>query len=318
MKNFLCLSFLLISLQALAVKTKVVVALDGSGDFTSIQEAVNSFRDFFPNGRAEIYIKNGVYREKVVIPSWKTNITLIGESKEETIIAWSDYSGKGDINTFTSYTVLVKGNDCIIKNLTITNDAPLNSGQAVALHVEGDRFVIKDCKLIGNQDTLFTGIGNSRQYFKDCYIEGTTDFIFGPATVVFDNCHIHCKKNSYITAANTPEEHAYGLVFLGGKVTYAAEADRMYLGRPWRDYAKTVFIRTDLGDHIRPEGWHNWRRPEAEKTSFYAEYKCTGASAERAQRVGWSYELSDAQAANYTLEQIFGGTSPWNPKQLLN
>ncbi|WP_162053320.1 pectinesterase family protein [Pontibacter pamirensis] len=292
-----------------AQQMRLVVAQDGSGDYVCIQAAVDAVRAF-PLERVEIYIRNGVYREKIVVPSWKTSISFIGESKDNTIIRWDDYSGKGDINTFTSYTLLVQGNDFRAKNITFENTAgPV--GQAVALHVEADRCVFENCRIIGNQDTLYAGVDNSRQYYKDCYIEGTTDFIFGPATAVFDNCTIHCKKNSYITAASTPQGQEYGFVFLNCTITASDEAPNVYLGRPWRSYAKTVFINTTLGDHIRPEGWHNWNKPEAQKTTLYAEYKSKGPGASPKTRVAWSKQLTAREAKQYKAEQVLSQGDGW-------
>jgi pectinesterase len=288
---------------------KVTVAQDGTGDFQTIQDAVNAMPDH-SQFRLTITVKNGIYSEKLVIPSWKTKITLIGEDKEKTIITWNDYSGKEvngvKLSTFTSYTVLVQGNDFQAENISFENSAGTGVGQAVALHVEADRCIFKNCILIANQDTLYTGVDNSRQYYIDCYIEGTTDFIFGPATVVFQNCHIHGKKNSYITAASTPQGHKFGYVFKDCKITTSAEATKLYLGRPWRPYAKTVFMNCELPESILPEGWHNWSKPDAEKTSFYAEFKSTGKGASVATRVPWSHQLSDKEAKTFTLENIFG------------
>lgn len=289
---------------------QIVVAQDGSGDYRTIQEAITSRPDH-SQVRIVIFVKKGTYHEKVVIPTWKTNIALVGESKEETVITNDDYSGKGSHNTFTSYTVLVQGNDFRAENITFENSAGTGVGQAVALHVEADRCVFKNCRLIANQDTLYVGVDNSRQYFVDCYIEGTTDFIFGPATTIFDRCVIHCKKNSYITAANTPERKTFGFVFLHCDITsHTADATKVYLGRPWRPWARTVFINCKLGDHILLEGWHNWNKPDAEKTAFYAEYNSTGPGASASTRVAWSHQLSDKDAAGYTMENIFGDWSP--------
>ncbi|AKD03737.1 pectinesterase family protein [Pontibacter korlensis] len=300
----------LVSLTVQALQKRIVVALDQSGDYTSIQAAVDAVPSF-PEERVEIYIKKGLYREKIIIPKWKTNISFIGESKENTIIQWDDYSGKGDINTFTSYTVLVRGDGFRAENITFENNAGRDVGQAVALHVEADRCVFKNCRIIGDQDTLYAGVNGSRQYFLDCYIEGTTDFIFGPATAVFENCAIHCKKNSYITAASTPQGQEHGFVFLNCKITSSDQASRVYLGRPWRPYAKTVFINTKLGDHIRPEGWHNWNKPEAEKTAFYAEYKSKGEGAAPKSRVAWSKQLKAKEARKYTAESVLSGGDGW-------
>ena len=296
--------------ESAAQQDRIVVAQDGSGDFTTITAAVNSRPDHSQT-RITIFIKNGTYREKLVVPSWKTNITLAGEDKEKTIITWDDYSGKGALNTFTSYTLLVQGNDFRAENLTIENSAGPNVAQAVALHVEADRCVFTNCRLIANQDTLYLGVDNSRQYFVDCYIEGTTDFIFGPATSVFKNCVIHCKKNSYITAASTPKDKKFGFVFLGCTITHSPDATKVYLGRPWRPFAQTVFIQCTLGDHILPEGWHNWNKLDAEKTSYYGEYQSKGEGASATTRVGWSHQLTEEESRRYTPANIFG---EWNPE----
>ena len=286
---------------------RIVVAKDNSGDYSTIQEAVNSARDY-NDERTVIYIKNGEYREKLEIPSWKTNITLIGESVEHTIIVYNDYSGKGDIRTFTSYSVKVMGNDFYAENITFENSAgPV--GQAVALHVEADRCIFRNCRFIGNQDTMLANGEGFRQLFSDCYIEGTTDFIFGSATAVFDNCHIHSKKNSYVTAASTPEGINYGYVFLNCKLTADTAVNNVYLGRPWRPFARVVYIKCDLGKHIVPEGWHNWSKPERELTAFYAEYKNTGLGSDTTSRVTWSHQLTKEEAAKYSLENIFAEKS---------
>ena len=307
---FLFLSYFCLQAQP----KKLVVAKDGSGDYTTIQAAVDAL-PAFPVDGVEIFVRSGTYREKLVIPSWKTNITLIGEDKENTIISWDDHSGKGDINTFTSYTVLVQGNDFRAENITIENTAGPGVGQAVALHVEADRCVFKNCRIIGDQDTLYAGVDNSRQYYINCYIEGTTDFIFGPATAVFEDCIIHCKKNSYITAASTPQGQPYGFVFIDCTVTASTNDLKVYLGRPWRPYAQTVFIRTNLGKHIRPEGWHNWKKPEAEKTAFYAEYKSKGAGASPETRVDWSKQLKSREAKKYDPKLVLAGDDHWQPQK---
>ncbi len=286
----------------------MVVAKDGSGDYQYVQDAIDACRAFTPK-RLNIFIKNGVYKEKVLIPGWITDISLIGESIDSTIITYDDHAGKGKMGTFDSYTVKIEGNDIVVENIAIANTAG-EVGQAVALHIEGDRCVFRNCKFLGNQDTMFASGENSRQYYQDCYIEGTTDFIFGPATAVFEDCVIHSKKNSYITAASTPEWVAYGYVFIDCKFTAAEGVGEVYLGRPWRDYAQTVFIRADLGTHILPEGWHNWSRPEAEETTFYAEYGSTGAGADPTARVPWAHQLEEKELQNYALDKIFNG---WDP-----
>lgn len=299
----------------------LTVAQDGSGDYRTIQEAVNAVRDLSQE-QVIIHIKPGVYREKLVIPSWKTKVSLIGENSLTTIITNSDYSGKdypggkdafgrSKFSTYTSYTVLVQGNDFTAENLTIEN-ASGRVGQAVALHVEGDRAIITNCRLLGNQDTLYTATETSRQYYKDCYIEGTTDFIFGQATAVFQNCVIKNLTNSYITAAATSPGQKFGYVFLNCKLVADTAAKKCFLGRPWRPYAKTVFINTTMDNHISPAGWNNWSRPDNEKTVYYAEYHNMGPGANPDNRVKWSRQLTKKEAGKYTLKNIF---SNWHPLQ---
>ncbi|MEO8171845.1 MAG: pectinesterase family protein [Sediminibacterium sp.] len=315
--------------QPPAYPSNIVVAKDGSGNYKTIQEAVNSVRDLGAK-RVTIQIKNGIYREKLVIPSWKTNISLIGESRDGTIITYDDFSGKPNpggtdvfgkdkFTTYTSYTVLVQGNDIAIENLTIQNTAG-RVGQAVALHVEGDRFVLKNSKVLGNQDTLYAAKANSRQYYENCYIEGTTDFIFGEAIAVFQNCTIKSLTNSYVTAAASRANQRFGYVFFDCKLIADTAAKKVWLGRPWRPYAKTVFIHCELGSHIVPAGWDPWKGdamfPDKEKTAVYAEYKNTGAGANLKERVSWSRQLTKKQAAIYNLTNILGGDDHWDPLRL--
>lgn len=295
-------------------KLRVTVAQDGSGDYKTIQEAVNACRAFQTVDKI-ILIKNGIYKEKVLIDSYLTHITLVGESVEKTIITFGDYAGKDNMGTFRSYTLKITGDDIVVENLTIENSAG-EVGQAVALHVEGDRCIFKNCRILGNQDTVYAAGQKSRQYFADCYIEGTTDFIFGAATVIFDRCTIHSKRDSYITAASTPQDKMFGYVFRNCKLTANPDVSRVYLGRPWRDYAKTVFIHCELGAHILPEGWHNWDHPEREKTSFYAEYQSSGSGSAPEKRIGWSHQLTKEEVDNYTPAKIFQEESSWVPSDV--
>lgn len=287
----------------------VVVAQDGTGDYTSIQEAIFNSPSF-PYQRVVITIKNGTYHEKVHIPEWNTKISLVGENREKTIISYDDYFGKinlGRNSTFMTPTLLVEGNDCKISNLTVQNSAgPV--GQAIALSVQADRVVVLNCTILGNQDTLYVSGEVFKQYFKDCFIEGTVDFIFGGATAVFENCEIHAKSNAYLTAASTPENSKYGFVFMNCKLTAGEKANEVFLGRPWRIYAKTVYLNCQMGNHIRKEGWNNWSKPEAEKTSFYAEYNCSGPGFQPKDRAAWSHQLTKKEAKKYTMENILGGS----------
>ncbi|WPU92400.1 pectinesterase family protein [Mucilaginibacter sabulilitoris] len=311
--------------QAVTYPTHFTVAQDGTGDFKTIQEAVNAVRDLSQQ-QISIFIKKGTYHEKLVIPSWKTRISLIGEDKENTIITNSDYSGKENpqgkdafgkpkFTTYTTYTVLVQGDDFIAQNLTIVNaSGPV--GQAVALHVEGDRCAVFNCRLLGNQDTLYAATEGSREFYKDCYIEGTTDFIFGEATAVFEHCTIKNLRNSFITAPATTPRQQFGFVFFNCTLTAADSVTKVLLGRPWRPYGKTVFINTDMTSPVSATGWDNWRNPENEKTAFFAEYKSTGKGASVQGRAAWSHQLTESEIKKYTVKNILGGNDNWDVSAL--
>ena len=296
---------------ASAQEYNIVVSRDGTGNFRNLQEAINSIRAYMAN-RTTIFIKNGVYKEKVIVPSWVTNLTLIGESVDKTIITWDDHANIDKMGTFKTYTIWVQGNGFRAENITFENNAA-QLGQAVAVHVDGDKAVFINCKLLGNQDTLLTANQESRQYYENCYIEGTTDFIFGPAMAWFENCQIHSKKNSYITAASTVQENKYGYVFNKCRFTAVDSVTKVYLGRPWRPYACTVFMNCELGSHILPEGWDNWRNAENEKTARYSEYKNYGPGAKVDKRVSWSHQLTDDQVKEYTIEKVFSRNDKWVP-----
>lgn len=290
---------------AYAYETRITVALDSSGDFTSIQEAIFSTKSF-PDQPITIFVKNGVYREKIKVPAFNTRLSIIGESKEKTIIRWDDHFkkiNKGRNSTFYTYTFKVEANDFYAENLTIENTAgPV--GQAVALHITGDRMVFHNCRILGHQDTLYSAGENSRQYFSECYIEGTTDFIFGEATVLFEHCTIHSLADSYITAASTPKGKKYGFVFSHCKLTAAPEVSRVYLGRPWRDYANVAFIRCEMGSHILPEGWANWSGTSRTETAVYREFENSGPGADTSNRVEWSRRMTKEEATEFTKEKI--------------
>jgi len=309
----LMLLFIFSSLAAQEVY-EMTVAPDGTSDYTSIQKAIDNCKSF-PDKRITIYVKNGVYREKIVVPSCNPQISLIGEDPEKTIITNGDYFDKmnrGRNSTFFTYTLLVIADDFHAENITIENSAgPV--GQAIALFVRGDRCVFRNCRITGHQDTLYTDGFNARHYFENCYIDGTTDFIFGPSTALFKYCVIHSKKNSYITAASTPQGNSFGYVFLDCKLTADEGVDKVYLGRPWRDYAKVVFIRCEMGQHILPEGWSNWSGTERDKTAFYAEYANTGAGSAASQRVAWSHQLTRKEAKKYTPANILKPRTPEEP-----
>ena len=289
----------------------IVVSRDGTGNFRTLQEAIESARAFM-DYTVTIYVKNGVYKEKVIVPSWVENIDIIGEDRDKTIITYDDHANINKMGTFRTYTVKVEGSDITFKNLTIENNAA-QLGQAVALHTEGDRLKFINCRILGNQDTIYTGAKFTRLYFKDCYIDGTTDFIFGPSTALFEDCIIHSKRNSYVTAASTPKEAKYGYVFKHCKLTAEPGVDKVYLGRPWRPYAYTLFIECELGKHIVLAGCHNWGKQSNEETARYMEYKNTGEGANASERVAWSKQLTKKEAEAVTVDAIFRTQSNWNP-----
>ena len=283
------------------------VAKDGTGDYLYIQDAIDAMR-VYPLQPIILYIKNGVYNEKIELPANNTDVSFVGESVEKTIITFNDYSGRGKLTTFTSSTAKISGNRFVAENITFANSAgPV--GQAVALYVDADKAVFKNCRFLGNQDTIFAAGETARQYFVDCYIEGTTDFIFGPSTAVFQNCTIRAKTNSYITAANTTPGKKFGFVFLDCKIIADSAVSKLYLGRPWRAHAKTAFIRCELPEAIATEGWDNWGNPENEKTVLYAEYKNTGRGADSKKRVTWAKQLTEKEANGYTTAVILSNES---------
>lgn len=299
--------------SAIEYKHEIYVNQDGSGDYTNITDALEGIRAFM-DYTVTVHIANGVYKEKVIIPSWLKNVNFIGEDKDKTIITFDHHANINKMGTFRSFTVRVDANEVTFRNLTIENNAP-RLGQAVALHTEGDKLRFINCRFLGNQDTIFTGGKDSRLYFADCYIEGTTDFIFGPATAYFKDCYIFNKTNSYITAASTPKDVKFGYIFDNCTLRAAEGVDKVYLGRPWRPYAHTVFINCDMGSHIRPEGWHNWGNSDNEKTVRYGEYGSRGEGASNAARVGWAKNLSKKEAAKcLDIKKVFASESGWNPE----
>ncbi|MDO4158960.1 MAG: pectinesterase family protein [Prevotellaceae bacterium] len=295
----------------------LVVARDGTGQFRNIGDAIavcHAFKEY----RKVIYVKTGVYKEKVVIPSDLVNIEICGEDVDKTILTYDDNANvpipntDKKLGTSGSYTIRVVGNNITFKNITIENSAG-RVGQAVALHTDGTRLVFINCRLLGNQDTVYTRSKNTSLYFRNCYIEGTTDFIFGASTVWFEGCTIHSKQDSYITAASTPEDVAYGYVFNHCKLTAADGVKRVFLGRPWRPFAYVLFMNCEYGSHILPEGWHNWGRAENEKTARYLEYNNTGEGSSVSKRVDWSRQLTKTEAEKITLENVFGNDCDWIP-----
>lgn len=295
------------------------VARDGTAEFRNIDDALEVCRAFMEYHKV-IFVKNGTYKEKLIIPSWLTNIEICGEDKDNTIITYDDHANvfipgtDRKMGTFRTYTVRVDGNDITFKNITIENNAA-RLGQAVALHTQGDRLRFLNCRILGNQDTIYTGGINTRLYFKDCHIEGTTDFIFGPSTAWFENCTILSRIDSYITAASTPQDVEYGYVFNNCRLLAAEGVDKVYLGRPWRPYAHTLFMNCEMGRQIRTEGWYNWGNADNEKTARYEEYNNRGEGASPKTRVSWSRQLTKKEAAKVTLQNVFKQNGGWMPEK---
>lgn len=290
-----------------------VVAKDGSGDFFTIQEAVNAVPDFRKERRTTILLRKGVYKEKLIIPESKINLSLIGQ--EGAVISGDDYAAKKNrfgenMSTSGSASCYIYAPDFYAENITFENTAG-EVGQAVACFVSGDRTTFKRCRFLGNQDTLYTYGRYSRQYYEDCYIEGTVDFIFGWSTAVFNRCIVHSKRNGYVTAPATDRGKAYGYVFFDCNLTADDDVDKVYLSRPWRPYAQAVFIHCNLGKHILAEGWNNWNKKDAEKTVFYAEYENVGEGANPKARAPFSRQLENIK--DYTVEKILSGDDGWNP-----
>jgi pectinesterase len=264
----------------------------------------------------EIHIRPGTYRERLHIPRDRSRILLRGTDAATTTITFNLNANLPDpadpaktLGTFRTPTVLIEGNDITLENLTLANTAG-NVGQALALRADGDRLVFRRCRFLGWQDTVLANKG--RHFFTDCYIEGHVDFIFGGATAYFLRTHLHALANGYITAASTPETSPHGFVFADGRIT-AAEGVKTYLGRPWRPFAKVVFLRTEMSAAVRAEAWHNWGKPDSERTAFYAEFASTGPGAAPASRVPWSHQLTPAEAAACTPHAVLGGPDRWNP-----
>lgn len=316
MKKTIALLLSIITMSAFAADPAdfdIIVAADGSGHFTTITEAISSVPDFRKKARTRILVRPGVYHEKIVIPPTKINLSIIGD--DGAVISYDDYASKlnrfGDEkSTSGSATIYIYPPDFYAENLTFRNAAgPV--GQAVACFVAGDRAVFRNCRFLGFQDTLYTYGDNSRQYYDNCYIEGTVDFIFGKSTAYFNNCRIHSLANGYVTAPATPQDHPHGYVFRNCHLSAADSVDRVYLSRPWRPHARAVYLECLMDRHISPDGWNNWGRASNEATVFYAEWASRGDGANPAARVGYSVQLDSP--AGYSVTDVLAGSDNWDP-----
>lgn len=310
--------------SAAAAQKAVTVAADGSGDFPTLQAAI----DAVPEQNAAphvIRLRPGVYAERVTVPRGKRFIRVVGEGATPADVAIRySLSAKDTIppstqpvGTSGSSIVFVHADDFTAENVTFENSAG-DVGQAVAVKITGDRVVFRNCRFIGWQDTLYPSGG--RVYFDRCHVEGRVDFIFGKSTAVFERCTIHSKNGGYVTAASTPPDQPFGFVFLDCKLT--GEGAPALLGRPWQwdrgRKAAVAFLRCEMGPHVKPEGWNRWDRPDKPNldpgaVTRYYEYRCTGPGADRAGRVDWSRELSNEEAAAYTVQNVLAGSDGWNP-----
>ena len=294
------------------------VAADGSANYTTIQDAINAVpQNTTADRRWIIFVKAGTYREIVYVQREKRFVTLVGEDPATTIITYGLHAnligldGK-PIGTFRTPTVTIDADDFSAENVTFENSAgPV--GQALAVRVDGDRAVFRNSRFLGWQDTIFLNRG--RHAFEDCVVTGHVDFIFGGATAFFERCRIHALRNGYLTAASTPAEQPHGFVFAHGRIT-GEPGVKTYLGRPWRDYAQTTFVATEMSDVVRPEGWHNWDKPEREKTSRYREAENTGAGAAMKDRVPWMKPLAPADVAQLTPVRVLRGDDGWDPSRV--
>lgn len=317
MKNIFVISLLMIGLNAFAQTKQIIVAQDGSGNYKTVQAAF----DAVPLNNKKpivIYVKNGTYKEKLHLDSTKNFVELKGQSRFNTILTYDDHTGKTSpngtpINTQTSYSIIIYANDFTAQNITFANDAGFTAGQAVAVDSRGDRAQFYNCRIVGNQDILLLNNEKGRQYFKDCYIEGTTDFIFGAAPAWFETCHIHSKKNSHVTAASTPQANTYGFIFNDCVLTGDSALHMVSLGRPWRPYSMVVYMHCYIGQQVKPEGWSNWNKTESYKTARYSEYQNYGPGSDTKARVSWCKQLTDAEANAINIKNVLAGWIPIQP-----
>lgn len=293
-----------------------VVAKDGSGDYTTVQGAFNDVPDLY-TGVYEIFVKNGIYYEKLYLDRNKVNVVLRGESADSTILSYDDYAGKAG-GTSMSYSVAIDADDFKAFNITfqntVVNDGSFNDQQGVALRVNGDRQAYYNCKLLGYQDTYYTwgGRATGRTYMKNCYIEGSVDFIFGRNVVLFDSCEIHINRNGgTLTAASTEAVSKFGYVFKdciisADSIGFNGQPITSFvLGRPWQEAPRTVYINCYEPASVSSSGWSTWNVTPG----LYAEYKCYGPGSDHSNRISIGKQLSDEEALDYTIENIFSKNS---------
>jgi len=302
--------------RSVFAETNLYVSLDGSNQFKSVQEAINATpQSACSTNPCIIHIKAGTYKELVYAQREKHFVHIVGEGAEKTVLTFNlgaktpGADGK-PISTHRTASTDIDADDFTAENLTFENTAT-GLGQAVALRVDGDRVVFRNCRFLGLHDTIFLNRG--RQYFEGCYIAGQVDFIFGGATAFFEKCHIHSLTNGYLTAASTPQEAPFGFVFSNCRITGESPGVRTYLGRPWRAFSSVTYLNTEMSGVVRPEGWFNWNDHAREKTARYAEFNSTGPGADPKARVPWARQLTAEEAKAITVEKVLGGSDGWNP-----
>ena len=288
---------------------RFVVSADGEGDFSSVQQAIDHVPEYNTH-RFVIQINPGVYKEQIKILQTKPFITFQGQDAQRTTLTFN-LSAKTSGDTRLSYSTYIGGSDFRAENITFANSYGTGS-QAVAMYVNTDRVVFRNCRFLGWQDTLFADGG--RQYYKNCYIEGHVDFIFGNGTAVFEDCTIHSKGQGYVTAHwRLSDAETNGFVFRDCRLTGANTGKGVYLGRPWRPYGRAVFIECWMDGHIKPEGWDNWRDPAREKTARFGEYNSSGPGANPSVRVAWSRQLNREDIQPFATKVFLHGVDGWNP-----
>ncbi|SHM61057.1 pectinesterase [Chitinophaga jiangningensis] len=310
----------------LLVPINITVAQDGSGNYTTIQQAFNAVPDNSSN-RTVIYIKNGTYKEVLTLASSKKNVTIVGESVNGVKLTYDNYASKINPATGAAYgtsgssSTFIRAEGFYAVNITFENSSgPV--GQALAIYIAGDKAVFNNCRFLGRQDTYYGG--NCRQYLKNCYLEGTTDFIFGPSTAVFESCKLYSYGGSAITAASTESYVPYGFVFLKCNISGAAGA-KTDLGRPWRPYAAVAYLNTAMTSVINTAGWNNWGNAANESTARYGEYRNNGDGSNIDGRPAWIHRITTAEAAGYTVLNVLKTTytnpvttDNWNPGTVIS
>ena len=304
------ISIFVLSLGVFAAKPcEIRVSPEGKGDVRTVSEAVEKIAADNKE-RCVIRIAAGTYKEQIRVPANKPYISFLGEAAEKTILTFS-LSNKEAGSTSAAYATYIGGHDFHAENITFENSFGTGS-QAVAVLVEADRAVFRNCRFLGWQDTLYAK--NGRQYYKDCYIEGHVDFIFGQAAAVFESCHIHSKGDGYIAAPmRYAADEPAGFIFDKCRLTSSNTDKGVYLGRPWRDYGRTIYLNTKMDAAIHPEGWHRWE-PQREKTAFFAEYNSKGSGGDQTSRVRWARLLNEEDTKAFTAENFLKGRDGWNPK----